>query len=61
MYGETDEIGWRPVKDAVHMNDFHATMLHLFGLDHLKLTYPFSGLNMRLTDLGGKVLDPLVA
>ncbi len=61
VLGKTDDIGWKPIEDPVHMNDFHATIMHLFGLDHLKLTYPFSGLNVRLTNLGGKVLKRLVA
>jgi hypothetical protein len=61
VYGETDEIGWSVVKDPVHMNDFHATILNLFGFDHHRLTYPFKGLNVRLTDQGGKVLEQLIA
>jgi uncharacterized protein (DUF1501 family) len=61
VYGETDEIGWSPIKDPVHMNDFHATILHLFGFDHHRLTHPFRGLKVRLTDQGGKVLEPLLA
>lgn len=56
VYGETDEIGWGITKDAVHMNDFHATLLHLFGLDHLKLTHRFQGRDFRLTDVAGKVI-----
>ena len=47
--GKTDEIGWNVVEDPVHVNDLHATILHLFGLDHLKLTYRFQGLDQRLT------------
>jgi len=50
-YGETDEIGWEPARDPVHINDFHATLLHLFGLDHLKLTYRHGGADKRLTSL----------
>jgi len=57
VYGETDEIGWSPVKDPVHVNDFQATLLKLFGLDHLKLTHRFQGRDFRLTDVGGKVID----
>ncbi|HVR74949.1 MAG TPA: DUF1501 domain-containing protein, partial [Planctomycetota bacterium] len=52
-YGETDEIGWNIVKDPMHVNDLHATILHTFGLDHLKLTYRFQGRDFRLTDVGG--------
>ncbi|HUG91631.1 MAG TPA: DUF1501 domain-containing protein [Planctomycetaceae bacterium] len=48
-HGETDEIGWAPVRDPVHVNDLHATLLHLFGLDHVRLTYRFRGLDQRLT------------
>ena len=59
--GETDEIGWSPVRDPVHVNDMHATMLHLFGLDHLKLTYRYQGRDFRLTDVAGKVLKPWLA
>jgi hypothetical protein len=61
VVGRTDDIGWFPVEDPIHINDFHATILHLFGLDHLRLTYPFSGLNVRLTDQGGKVVRKLLA
>ncbi|REK31417.1 MAG: DUF1501 domain-containing protein [Planctomycetota bacterium] len=61
VVGKTDEIGWSPIEDPMHMNDFHATLLHLFGLDHLKLTVPFGGLDMRLTNVGGKVVEKLLA
>jgi uncharacterized protein (DUF1501 family) len=61
VYGETDEIGWSVVKDPVHVNDFQATLLHLFGLDHLKLTHRFQGRDFRLTDVGGKVIDKWIA
>ena len=61
VLGKTDEIGWNVVEDAVHINDFHATLLHLFGLDHLDLTFRFQGRDFRLTDVGGKVIDRLVA
>jgi len=61
VHGATDEIGWSPVKDPVHMNDFHATILHLFGFDHHRFTLPFRGLQVRLTDQGGKVVEPLLA
>jgi hypothetical protein len=60
-YGETDELGWSIVKDPVHINDLHATMLHLFGLDHLQLTHRFQGLDARLTGLGGKVIREWLA
>ncbi len=61
VYGETDELGWAPSKDPVHINDFHATILNLFGFDHLRLAYRFNGLNVRLTDQGGHVVEPLIA
>jgi uncharacterized protein (DUF1501 family) len=61
VVGKTDEFGWSVVEDKIHVNDFQATLLHLFGLDHLKLTYRFSGLDMRLTNVGGDVVDKLLA
>jgi uncharacterized protein (DUF1501 family) len=61
VYGETDEIGWSVTKDPVHVNDFHATLLHLFGLDHLRLTYRFQGRDYRLTDVAGQVVRPWLA
>ncbi|MEX0676959.1 MAG: DUF1501 domain-containing protein [Pirellulales bacterium] len=61
VYGETDEIGWSPVKDPVHVNDLQATLLHLFGLDHLRLTHRFQGRDFRLTDVAGKVIDRWLA
>ena len=57
VYGETDELGWAVTKDPVHLNDLHATMLHLFGLDHLKLTHRNQGRDFRLTDVGGKIMN----
>jgi hypothetical protein len=61
VVGKTDEIGWSPVEDPVHINDLHATILQLFGFDHLRLTHNFKGLNVRLTDQGGKVVEKLLA
>jgi uncharacterized protein (DUF1501 family) len=61
VYGETDEIGWGVTENPVHVNDFHATVLHLFGFDHLRLSHNFKGLNVRLTDQGGKVVKDLLA
>ena len=61
VLGETDEIGWNVVKDPVHINDFHATLLHLFGFDHTQLTYRFQGRDFRLTDVGGIVVNKLLA
>ena len=61
VYGETDEIGWNIADKPVHINDLHATMLHQFGLDHLKLTYRFQGRDFRLTDVGGNVIEDWIA
>ena len=55
IIGETDEIGWNIVRDPIHINDLHATMLHLFGLDHFRLTHRFQGRDFRLTDVAGIV------
>jgi len=60
VVGKTDEFGWNPIEDPVHINDFHATMLHQFGLDHLRLSVPFGGLDLRLTNVGGRVVDKLL-
>jgi Protein of unknown function (DUF1501) len=60
-YGKTDEYGIKPVEDHVHVNDFHATILHLLGLDHLKLTYRHAGRDFRLTDVAGKVVQGVLA
>jgi uncharacterized protein (DUF1501 family) len=61
VIGETDEIGWNPVNDAVHVNDFHATMLHAFGFDHEDLSFRHQGRDFRLTDVGGKVIKKMLA
>ncbi len=58
--GETDELGFNVVKDRVHVHDLHATMLHLLGFDHTRLTYKFQGRPFRLTDVAGEVVKPLV-
>ena len=60
VIGKTDDIGWNVVEDPIHVNDLHATVLHLFGLDHLKLTYKFQGRDFRLTDVGGTVVKKLL-
>ncbi len=60
VVGKTDELGWSPVEDPIHVNDLHATLLHLFGLDHLRLTVPFGGLDVRLTNVGGHVVHELL-
>jgi hypothetical protein len=59
--GATDEFGWGITEQPVHINDFHATLLHLLGLDHLQLTYRFQGRDFRLTDVGGKVVQSVLA
>ena len=60
-YGATDEFGYKAVDNKVHANDLHATILHLMGLDHEKLTYRFNGRDFRLTDVGGHVLRDIIA
>jgi hypothetical protein len=61
VYGESDEFGYNIIKDPVHINDFHATILHLMGLDHEKLTFKHLGRRYRLTDVAGKKVDGLIA
>jgi hypothetical protein len=61
VHGETDDYGLKVVKDGVHVHDFHATILHLMGFDHTKLTYRHSGRDYRLTDVKGEVVKPLLA
>jgi len=60
-WGETCEYGYNIVKDPVHVHDFHATMLHLLGIDHERLTYRFQGRRYRLTDVHGKVVKGIIA
>ena len=60
-YGETDEFGYNIVKDPVHVHDFQATLLHLFGIDHERLTYKHQGRRFRLTDVHGNVVEDLLA
>ena len=60
-YGSTDEIGYRAVQDRMHIHDWHATMLHLLGLDHTKLTYNYGGRNFRLTNVGGEVAKGILS
>jgi len=59
--GESDEFGFNVVEDRVHVHDLHATLLHLLGFDHIKLTYHFQGRDYRLTDVHGQVVDKLLA
>ncbi|QDU26575.1 hypothetical protein ETAA8_16550 [Anatilimnocola aggregata] len=59
-YGATDEFGFKAVENRVHVHDLHATMLHLMGLDHEKLTYRYSGRDYRLTDVHGEVIRDIL-
>jgi uncharacterized protein (DUF1501 family) len=59
-HGATDEFGYNAVTDIVHVNDFHATILHLMGIDHKRLTFKFQGRDFRLTDVGGKVIQRIL-
>jgi len=59
--GETDEIGFSPVEDPIHVHDVQATILHLLGIDHTKLTFKFRGRDFRLTDVGGNVISKILA
>ena len=61
MYGTTDEFGYDVVENKVHVHDLHATMLHLLGFDHEKLTYRYNGRDFRLTDDYGNVVKALIA
>jgi len=60
VHGETDDFGYSVVKDGVHVHDIHATLLHLLGVDHERLTYFFQGRRFRLTDVFGNVVKPLL-
>jgi hypothetical protein len=60
-YGETDELGYNAVKDVVEVHDLHATMLHLLGIDHLRMTYRYLGRDFRLTDVAGTVVKAILA
>ena len=61
VYGETDELGYNIAENGVHVHDFHATLLHLLGIDHERLTYKFQGRRYRLTDVHGCVVKDIVA
>ena len=60
-YGATDELGYEAVEDRTHLHDLHATLLHLMGLDHERLTYRYAGRDFRLTDVFGRVVREVVA
>jgi hypothetical protein len=61
IIGQTDELGFNPVEDRAHVHDLHATILHLLGLDHKKLTFRFQGRDFRLTDVHGELVTKLLA
>jgi uncharacterized protein (DUF1501 family) len=61
VLGETDELGFNPVSDRAHIHDIHATLLHLLGLEHTKLTYRFQGRDFRLTDVHGELIRKMIA
>jgi uncharacterized protein (DUF1501 family) len=60
-YGQTDEFGFAAVENKVHYHDLHATILHLLGLDHERLTYRYSGRDFRLTDVSGRIVHDILA
>lgn len=60
-YGETNEYGTQIAADPCHVHDYHATILHVLGIDHKRLTYRYAGRDFRLTDVHGKVLEPILA
>jgi hypothetical protein len=60
-YGATDEFGYKAVEKPVHIHDWHATILHLLGLDHERLTFSYGGRNFRLTNVYGNVVSDIIA
>jgi hypothetical protein len=60
-HGATDDLGYNAVEDVVHINDLHTTMMHCLGIDHKRLTYRYQGRDFRLTDVGGKLIKPILA
>lgn len=60
-YGQTDDIGFRAVQDVSSIHDLNATILHLLGLDHTRLTFRHNGIARRLTDVHGNVLQPILS
>jgi hypothetical protein len=61
IYGQTDEFGYKVVENKAEIHDLHATVLHLLGMDHTKLTFRFGGRDMRLTDVHGHVVHDILA
>jgi uncharacterized protein DUF1501 len=60
-YGETDDFCYNITADPVHVHDLHATLLHLLGIDHTRLTFQYQGRHFRLTDIAGKVVRAVLA
>ncbi|MBM3876423.1 MAG: DUF1501 domain-containing protein, partial [Verrucomicrobia bacterium] len=60
-HGESDDLAMNVAKDPVHVHDFQATLLHLLGIDHERLTYKFQGRNFRLTDVHGELVKGILA
>ena len=61
VHGSTDAVGLRAEQDRVHVHDLHATVLHLLGLDHTRLTFPHNGRDERLTETSGRVIREILA
>src|SRR5581483_2092383 len=61
IYGSTDDFGFKVAENPVHVHDLHATALHLMGMNHEKLTYPYAGRRFRLTDVAGVVVKDIIA
>ena len=61
MHGESDELGFEVATDKVHVHDLQATILHVLGLDHKRLTFHFQGRDYRLTDVAGQVVENILA
>ena len=60
-FGKTDDYGYYAVENKVHFHDLHATILHLMGLDHKRLTWRYAGRNFRLTDVHGRVVNEIIS
>ena len=60
-HGTTDDFGYHAQEDRMHVNDLHATMLHLLGIDHKRMTYPYQGLDARLTGVAGNIVEKILA
>jgi len=61
VHGETDEFGYNIARDPVHLHDWNATILHLMGVDHKRLTFRHQGRDFRLTDIAGELVKPILA